>query len=111
MEYSELLGRAARQPDAQQRIELVGAFAASTLANVRLTKPFNPLLRETYELNRPELGFRFLAEQVSHHPPVSAFHAQAADFDFSGTVAPKVRFWGRSVECDPGASFTLKLKT
>jgi hypothetical protein len=31
------------------------------------------LLGETYELMQPG-KYRFLAEQVSHHPPVSAYH-------------------------------------
>ena len=35
-------------------------------------KPFNPLLGETYELKGPT--FEFLAEQVSHHPPITATH-------------------------------------
>ncbi|CAD5229279.1 unnamed protein product [Bursaphelenchus okinawaensis] len=109
MEHSDLLAQATQSDDPQLRIELIAAFAASTLSSIRLTKPFNPLLHETYELNRPELGFNFIAEQVSHHPPISAFHAQSKTFEFSGTVAPKVKFWGRSIECDPGAAFTLKL--
>lgn len=36
------------------------------------TKPFNPLLGETYELVTDKM--KFFAEQVSHHPPISAFH-------------------------------------
>lgn len=39
----------------------------------RLNKPFNPLLGETFELVTP--SFRFLAEMVSHHPPVTATHS------------------------------------
>eukprot|EP01047_Picozoa_sp_COSAG01_P045720 COSAG01_NODE_4235_length_5218_cov_2.159601_8_plen_62_part_00 len=44
----------------------------------RLGKPFNPLLHETFEyVEQPDAargsaGFRFVAEQVGHHPPVSA---------------------------------------
>ena len=34
-------------------------------------KPFNPLLGETFELVGKD--YRFLAEQVSHHPPITAF--------------------------------------
>lgn len=42
------------------------AFAVSALASnwERLGKPFNPLLGETYELERPE--FRAVCEQVQH---------------------------------------------
>jgi len=33
-------------------------------------KPFNPVLGETYECDRTDKGFRFVAEQVSVLPPV-----------------------------------------
>lgn len=76
-------------------------FAVSALASnwERLGKPFNPLLGETYELVRSE--FRIICEQVSHHPPVSAFHADAQDFIFHGSIHPKLKFWGKSVEIQP----------
>uniref|UniRef100_A0A915CW04 Oxysterol-binding protein n=1 Tax=Ditylenchus dipsaci TaxID=166011 RepID=A0A915CW04_9BILA len=67
------------------------------------------VLCETYELERADLGFRFVAEQVSHHPPVSAFHCNAASFEFFGTIAPKMSFYGRSITIDPQACFTLRL--
>lgn len=73
----------------------------------RLGKPFNPLLGETYELQRTE--FRALAEQVSHHPPVSAFHADSPHFIFHGSVHPKLRFWGKSVEIQPKGQVTVEL--
>lgn len=31
------------------------------------SKPFNPVLGETYECDRPDKGFRFIAEQVLSH--------------------------------------------
>ncbi|KAH7694052.1 Oxysterol-binding protein, partial [Aphelenchoides avenae] len=105
MEYAHLLNEAVAAPNPIERIEKVGAFAMSTLANTRLTKPFNPLLFETYELTRP--NYRFMAEQVSHHPPVSAFSCVSEHYEFFGTVAPKLKLYGRSIECDPNASFTL----
>jgi hypothetical protein len=37
-----------------------------------MNKPFNPLLGETFEMVKPG-QYRLIAEQVSHHPPVSAF--------------------------------------
>jgi len=42
------------------------------LTKGRTKKPFNPMLGETYELVTEE--YRFLSEQVSHHPPVSAYY-------------------------------------
>lgn len=73
----------------------------------RLGKPFNPLLGETYELQRPE--FRIICEQVSHHPPISAFHADSNDFIFHGSIHPKLKFWGKSVEIQPKGIVTVEL--
>ena len=52
---------------------------------------------------------------MGHHPPVSAFHADSRntdtseagasaeppDFVFHGSVYPKPKFWGKSVEFQP----------
>jgi oxysterol-binding protein-related protein 1/2 len=74
----------------------------------RLGKPFNPLLGETYEIERKE--FRCLCEQVSHHPPISAFHADSPDvFEFFGSIYPKLKFWGKSVEIQPKGIVTVNL--
>uniref|UniRef100_A0A3Q1HZQ0 Oxysterol-binding protein n=1 Tax=Anabas testudineus TaxID=64144 RepID=A0A3Q1HZQ0_ANATE len=74
-------------------------------------KPFNPLLGETFELIRDDLGFRWVSEQVSHHPPVSAFHAEGLkdDFVFHGSIYPKLKFWGKSIEAEPRGIITLEL--
>ena len=65
------------------------------------------MLGETYEIERTE--FRCLCEQVSHHPPVSAFHADAPSFNFYGSIYPKIKFWGKSVEIQPRGVVTIKL--
>ena len=60
---------------------------------------------------REEQGFRLVSEQVSHHPPVSAFHAESlvGDFVFHGSIYPKLKFWGKSVEAEPKGTITLEL--
>lgn len=60
---------------------------------------------------REDLGFRLISEQVSHHPPVSAFHAEGLrnDFVFHGSIYPKLKFWGKSVEAEPKGIITLEL--
>ena len=80
MEYTDLLDLAASRPDAAERMVYVAAFAASEYSSTinRVAKPFNPLLGETYEYCRPDKNFRFFVEQVSHHPPIGAAHAQGA---------------------------------
>lgn len=40
-------------------------------------KPFNPLLGETFEYQTKD--FKFLAEQVSHHPPITAWQCESKD--------------------------------
>ncbi|GAA5985907.1 hypothetical protein JCM10908_006328 [Rhodotorula pacifica] len=104
LEYSELLDRAAKAPKGSlERLMLVAVFAVSGAAGNKYRssrKPFNPLLGETYECIRPEQGFRFISEKVSHHPPVLAFHSEATSrgWQLSGHVAPNQKFWGRSME-------------
>lgn len=112
MEYGPLLSRASSCDDPVERLELVTAFAVSATASnwQRIGKPFNPLLGETYELDRPDLGIRIVCEQVSHHPPVSAFHVDSELFSFHGSINPKLKFWGKSVEVTPKGVVTLFLK-
>lgn len=59
---------------------------------------------------RPDLGMRIVCEQVSHHPPVSAFHVESDLFVFHGSVHPKIKFWGKSVDITPKGLVTLILK-
>uniref|UniRef100_A0A7N6F5J8 Oxysterol-binding protein n=1 Tax=Anabas testudineus TaxID=64144 RepID=A0A7N6F5J8_ANATE len=113
MEHTYLINRACSLSDSIERMQAVAAFAVSAVASQwdRTGKPFNPLLGETYELTREEQGFRLVSEQVSHHPPVSAFHAESltGDFVFHGSIYPKLKFWGKSVEAEPKGTITLEL--
>ena len=61
--------------------------------------------------SREDLGFRFISEQVSHHPPISAFYSEGLhqDFLFHGSIYPKLKFWGKSVEAEPRGTITLEL--
>ena len=84
MEYTELLDMAADRADSTERLVYVAAFAASEYASTigRVAKPFNPLLGETYEYARPDKGYRFFIEQVSHHPPIGAAWAESPNWDY-----------------------------
>ena len=50
-----------------------------------------------------------VGEQVSHHPPVSAFHAEGQRWVVHGAVQPRLKFWGKSIEIEPRGSITLQL--
>lgn len=66
------------------------------MVETRNRKPFNPVLGETYELVQPE--WRFVAEQVCHHPPISAFYAEGKGWYSYGNTNVKNKFWGGSLE-------------
>ncbi|NWR24489.1 OSBP2 protein, partial [Emberiza fucata] len=77
LEYHELLDKAVKCESSTEQMCFVAAFSVSSYSTTvhRTAKPFNPLLGETFELDRlEELGFRSLCEQVSHHPPAAAHH-------------------------------------
>ncbi|XP_047434865.1 oxysterol-binding protein 1 isoform X2 [Mugil cephalus] len=78
LEYYELLDKASKCQNSLEQMCYVAAFTVSSYSTTvhRTGKPFNPLLGETFELDRlRECGYRSLCEQVSHHPPAAAHHA------------------------------------
>ncbi|CAL1543618.1 unnamed protein product [Lymnaea stagnalis] len=108
LEYSELLDKAAEYDDPYERMPLtakaVAAFAVSGYASSFYReghKPFNPILGETYECVREDKGWKFIAEQVSHHPPVSACYCESRNFKLWQDVRIKTKFWGKSMEIQP----------
>lgn len=67
LEYSDLLDKASELSDPYDRLVYVAAFAVSAYGpsyHRAGSKPFNPLLGETYECVREDKGFKFIAEQV-----------------------------------------------
>ncbi|TMS06645.1 Oxysterol-binding protein-related protein 6 [Larimichthys crocea] len=112
LEYSELLDKAAETEDPFERMVLVAAFAISGYSSTYYragSKPFNPLLGETYECIREDKGFCFFSEQVSHHPPISACHCESKNFTFWQDVRWKNKFWGKSMEILPIGSVNLMI--
>ena len=55
------------------------------------------------------LGFKYIAEQVSHHPPVSACHAIGKNWQWWQDLRVKTKFWGKSMEFQPEGIVNLKL--
>ena len=72
-------------------------------------KPYNPILGETFRCMWKNDGTRpagappsqsfLLAEQVSHHPPISALYAcnRADGWVINGAIVARSKFWGTSV--------------
>uniref|UniRef100_A0A8C8DFW7 Oxysterol-binding protein n=1 Tax=Oncorhynchus tshawytscha TaxID=74940 RepID=A0A8C8DFW7_ONCTS len=112
LEYSELLDIANRTEDPFERMLYMGVFSISGYAWATWRnryKPFNPVLGETYESHRKERGFRYVAEQVSHHPPCSAVHAESENFTFWQDQQWKNKFWGKSLEIISSGPVNVKL--
>ncbi|CAI4242196.1 BAP_1a_G0000800.mRNA.1.CDS.1 [Saccharomyces cerevisiae] len=98
IEYSHILDQAATFEDSSLRMLYVAAFTASMYASTtnRVSKPFNPLLGETFEYARTDGQFRFFTEQVSHHPPISATWTESPKWDFYGECNVDSSFNGRT---------------
>lgn len=86
LEFAHILTAGAANSDRFLRLAHVAAFVVMNCSRVinRTRKPFNPLLGETYEFVSPD--FRCVSEQVSHHPPVCAFFAEAAGWELESTT-------------------------
>uniref|UniRef100_A0A8D0GAH4 Oxysterol-binding protein n=1 Tax=Sphenodon punctatus TaxID=8508 RepID=A0A8D0GAH4_SPHPU len=68
-----------------------------------IKKPYNPILGETFRCCwfHPQTNSHtfYIAEQVSHHPPVSAFHVsnRKDGFCITGSILAKSKFYGNSL--------------
>ncbi|XP_059296413.1 oxysterol-binding protein-related protein 3A-like [Lycium ferocissimum] len=110
MEYSYLLELADECEDPHMRLVYAATWFISVYYALQRTwKPFNPILGETYELVN-HAGITFIAEQVCHHPPIGAAHAENEHFTYDITSKVKSKFLGNSVEVYPLGRSRLTLK-
>ncbi|KAA8518912.1 hypothetical protein F0562_016314 [Nyssa sinensis] len=110
MEYSYLLDLADECEDPYMRLVYASSwFITIYYACQRTWKPFNPILGETYELVNHG-GITFIAEQVSHHPPMSAGHAENDHFVYDITSKVKTKFLGNSLDIYPLGRSRVTLK-
>ncbi|CCL99978.1 uncharacterized protein FIBRA_02003 [Fibroporia radiculosa] len=103
MEFSECLDAAYNETDPHKRIAFVAAFAMSNYSSTigRIAKPFNPMLSETFEYVCLDKDYRYMSEQVSHHPPISACWAESPHWRYYGEVDAQNKFMGKSFEIRP----------
>jgi hypothetical protein len=109
-EYCDLLDKAMEESDSIRRLAFVSAYVITNLTCIErnVTKPFNPLLGETFELETP--SFRFLAEQVSHHPPITAIDCQGkSGFKVWSCNRAKTRFTGKCLEITPCYKYYVEM--
>lgn len=104
------------QDESGEKLLRVAAFALSYLSTQRAKernkrKPFTPLLGETYELVREDLGFRLISEKVSHRPPVFAYHIDTEHWTLDYALSPGQKFWGKQSEVTTKGTVYLKDKS
>ncbi|RWS16720.1 Oxysterol-binding protein-related protein 8-like protein [Dinothrombium tinctorium] len=115
--HCDILSKAVLEDDPLYRMEMIVKFYLSGFYKKPkgLKKPYNPILGETFRCYwlHPETHSRtfYIAEQVSHHPPISAFYVtnRKDGFCISGSILAKSKFYGNSVSAilDGTARLTL----
>ena len=93
-QYAHLLNSAAKEPNPYIRLALSATFCIGqfVMNNGRIAKFFNPLLYETYEYVDNEQNFRYMSEQVSHHPAISAYYAEGEGWNIYANTNAVIKF-------------------
>ena len=93
-QYAHLLNTAAKDPNPYIRLAKSATFCIGqfVINNGRQAKFFNPLLYETYEYVDNEQNFRYMSEQVSHHPAISAYYAEGDGWNIYANTNAKIKF-------------------
>ncbi|XP_062373660.1 oxysterol-binding protein-related protein 8 isoform X2 [Sardina pilchardus] len=103
--HADFLSEAAVEENAFNRMKKVVKWYISGFYKKPkgLKKPYNPIIGETYRCvwlhpNTSSKTF-YISEQVSHHPPVSAFYVsnRKDGFCLSGSILAKSKFYGNSL--------------
>ena len=73
------MNKALKETDISEQIKYVAlAFMFMFACNPKVSKPFNPILGETCQSSIG--GIPFYMEQISHHPPISAYYMKTDKF-------------------------------
>ena len=93
-QYAYLLNSAAQEPNPYIRLAKSATFCIGqfVINNGRQAKFFNPLLYETYEYVDNEQNFRYMSEQVSHHPAISAYFAEGDGWNIYANTNAIIKF-------------------
>ncbi|KAL9893141.1 oxysterol-binding protein-related protein 8 isoform 1-T1 [Glossina fuscipes fuscipes] len=114
--HADILSCAVTEDDPFTRMKLILKWYLSGFYKKPkgLKKPYNPILGETFRCyweHQTSSRTYFIAEQVSHHPPVSAFYVtnRQEGFSISCSILAKSKFYGNSTSAvlDGEAKLTL----
>ena len=112
MFHPELIEQISEEHDETARMLLVCKWYISTLYGSYASrgyelKPYNPVLGERYTATTGKCTI--IAEQVSHHPPVTAFEIKCGDLTINGDIQPYTSFKGTYVDIVPRGRVTVTL--
>ncbi|XP_073245268.1 oxysterol-binding protein-related protein 8-like isoform X2 [Porites lutea] len=101
--HTDILSRAAREENAYSRMkEVVRWYLAGFYKKPKgLKKPYNPIIGESfrcYWLHPNGTKTYFVSEQISHHPPVSAYYVsnRQEGYVLNCSILAKSKFYGNS---------------
>merc|ERR1712106_924409 len=114
--HADIISKAAAENEPFMRMKTVVQWYLSGFYKKPkgLKKPYNPILGETFrcywEHGNGTKTF-YLAEQVSHHPPISSFYTSNRQdgFTISGTILAKSKFYGNSTSAILDGLATLSM--
>ncbi|KAG7670021.1 putative Oxysterol-binding protein 9 [Nannochloris sp. 'desiccata'] len=100
--YSRFLEAAAEcsnNPSLRMQYTITYIIAGFHRIFAKWAKPYNPVLGETWQASLPDETAIFL-EQISHHPPISAFQMFGKDnkFYFHGLSQPEVGYKANAIK-------------
>jgi len=103
--HSDILSESINNDDPYERIKTVVKFYLSGFYKKPkgLKKPYNPILGEVFRSYwyNPKTDSKtfYVAEQVSHHPPITSFYVinRKEGFCIYGTIYTRSKFYGNSV--------------
>ncbi|XP_053097729.1 oxysterol-binding protein-related protein 8 isoform X3 [Pangasianodon hypophthalmus] len=103
--HADFLSEAAVEENAYNRMKKVVKWYISGFYKKPkgLKKPYNPIIGETFRCMwiHPKTNSKtfYISEQVSHHPPISAFYVsnRKDGFCLSGSILAKSKFYGNSL--------------
>lgn len=98
--FVDFLNKAAETSDPIERLANLATWSVAMLSlTERSGKPFNPILGETYEyVSKGPKQYKFLAEQVSHHPPIGVAQTNSDDWIVKQEAHIKTKFYGNSID-------------
>ncbi|CAI9724578.1 Hypothetical predicted protein [Octopus vulgaris] len=103
--HADLLSEAVLKEDPYTRMKCVVRWYLSGFYKKPkgLKKPYNPIIGETFRCywRHPKTNTRtfYIAEQISHHPPISAFYVtnRQDGFSLSGSILARSKFYGNTL--------------